>query len=86
MKDRLLLWALAGFLVALCWVLLSSVIPISSHPLLWKLAQVTCPIAFFARFAIKWYWAVLSNGPIYLLLGMIIEGLLRLGHLRSASA
>lgn len=86
MKHRLTLWSVAGFLVALSWVLLSLAIPLSTQPLLWKLAQLTCPIVLFAHFAIKWYWVVLSNVPVYLLLGLTIEGLLRLTRLRSASA
>ena len=85
MKHRLALWGLAGFVVALSWVLLSLIIPLWSQPLLWRLAQLTCPIVLFARFAIKWYWVVLSNVPIYLLIGLVVEGL-RLIHLRPASA
>lgn len=86
MKHRLALWTLAGFLVALGWALLSLVIPISPQPILFRLAQVTCPIALFGHFAIKWYWAVLSNGVAYLLLGLVVEGLRRLAHWRPASA
>ena len=86
MARRMALWGLAGFLIALAWVFVSTVIPLSSQPILWRLAQVTCPIALFARFAIKWYWAVLSNIPVYLLLGLIVEGVFRLTHLRPTSA
>lgn len=78
MRRRLALWAMAGAFVALSWVLLSLVIPLFSHPLLWTIAQLSCPVAFFAHFAIKWYWVVLSNIPVYLLVGFTVEGLFRL--------
>jgi hypothetical protein len=77
---------LAGLLVALFWVLLSLAVPISPQPVLWRLAQITCPIALFSHFAIKWYWAVVSNGVVYLLVGLFIEALLRLRRLRPATA
>jgi hypothetical protein len=86
MKRRLALWAIVGFVVALSWVAISFAIPLSTEPLLWRLAQITCPIALFARYAIKWYWVVLSNGAVYLLLGLIVEGVMRLRHVRPAAA
>lgn len=86
MKRRLALWGFAGFLVASSWVLLSMAIPVGSEPILWRLAQISCPIVFFARFAIPWYWVLLSNIPVYLSLGLAVEGLWRLTHLRHASA
>jgi hypothetical protein len=85
MKLRLILWALAGLLVATSWVLLSLVIPLWSQPLLWTLVQLSCPIVIFSHFAIKWYWVILSNIPVYAVLGGAVEGCIRLSHLRSAS-
>jgi hypothetical protein len=87
MKRRLGWWALAGLLVGAFWALLSLAIAISLQPVLWRLAQITCPIALFGHFyAIKWYWAVVSNGVVYLLVGLVAEAILRLTHLRPASA
>ncbi len=86
MKHRLAFWAIAGFLVAFFWVLLSLAIPLSSQPVLWRFAQLTCPVALFARFAVKWYGVVLSNGLVYLMLGVVCEGLLRLAGSHPASA
>ena len=85
MKHRLALWALAGLLIAISWVLISRVIPLWSQPILWTLAQLSCPIVFFSHFAIQWYWVVLSNAPVYVVLGAMVEGVIRLAHLRSAS-
>jgi hypothetical protein len=86
MKRRLALWGVAGFVVAISWVLLSIAIPLWSEPILWRVAQVSCPIVFFSHFAIDWYWVVLSNVPVYLFIGIAVEGLLQLRHLRTASA
>jgi hypothetical protein len=85
MKRRLVLWAFAGLLVATSWVLLSLVIPLWSQPLLWTLAQLSCPIVLFSHFAIQWYWVILSNAPVYLVLGAMVEGFIRLARLRSES-
>ena len=85
MKRRLVLWAVAGLLVATSWVLLSLVIPLWSQPLLWTLAQLSCPIVLFSHFAIQWYWVILSNAPFYLVLGAMVEGFIRLARLRSES-
>ena len=78
MKRRLALWGFAGLVVATVWVVLSMAIPLWSEPILWRLAEVSCPIVFFSRYAIQWYWVVLSNVPVYLLLGFAVEGLLRI--------
>ena len=86
MKRRLALWGVVGFVIAISWVVLSMAIPLWSEPILWRLAQVSCPIVFFSHFAIQWYWVVLSNVPVYLLIGLAVEGLVQLIHLRPASA
>jgi hypothetical protein len=85
MRYRLMLCAPAGFVVTLSWVSFSFLIALWSHPLLWKLAQLTCPITLFVPRALKWHWVVLSNVPVYVLVGLTLEGLLRLTNLRSAA-
>ncbi len=85
MNHRLALWTLTGFLVALVWMCISFSIPLWSHPKLLGLAELTCPITLFARFAIKWYWVVLSNAAIYLVLGGFAEAVLRSSGLRTRS-
>ncbi len=86
MERRLALWGFAGLVAGIFWVLLSMAMPLWSEPILFRLAEVSCPIVFFSRFAIQWYWVVLSNVPIYLLLGFAVEGVLRVSRLRTASA
>jgi hypothetical protein len=86
MKRRLALWGFAGLMVAIFWMLVSMAIPLWTEPLLWRLAQTSCPIVFFDHFAIKWYWVVLSNVPTYLMFGFAIEVLLRLRHMRPSAA
>ncbi len=86
MKRRLGWWALAGLLVGAFWVVLSLAIPISPQPILRLLAEITCPIALFSHYAIKWYTVVAANGVVYLVVGVVVEGVRRLTHLRPASA
>ena len=85
MRHRLALWAFAGLLVATTWVLLSLAISLWSQPLLWTLAQLSCPIVLFSHFAIKWYWVVLSNAAVYAVLGATVESFIQLTHLRLPS-
>jgi hypothetical protein len=78
MTRRIALWGFAGFIVAGCWALLGLAIPISTEPILWSLAQLTCPIVpvgFLFHFGVKWYWALLTNVPAYALIGLMVGGL-----------
>ncbi len=52
MKRRLALWGFAGLVAGIFWVLLSMAMPLWSEPILFRLAEVSCPIVFFSRFAI----------------------------------
>ena len=84
MMRRTLLWVCAVFIVGGCWVLLSLATPISTDPLLWNLARLTCPIvpiSFALDFGVKWYWVPLTNFPAYALLGLVMEALM---HSRNA--
>jgi hypothetical protein len=83
MQRRIGLWALAGFIVAGVWVILSFSIPISPQPVLWGLARLTCPIlpiSLAFHFGVKWYWFLASNAPAYALIGLIVESLKQLRH------
>jgi len=44
MKRRIVLWGFVGIIIAGCWVVLSWAIAISTEPILWSLARLTCPI------------------------------------------
>jgi hypothetical protein len=89
MRRRIELWALAGFLVAVAWVILSLAVSISQHSVLWLLARLTCPIvpismAFY--FGVKWYWVIASNVISYALIRLIVEGPLLLLHRHQVTA
>ena len=82
MKRRIVIWAIAGFLVAGLWALYAaSAFPtplISSQPLVWNLINITCPIvlaSFHFDFGIKLYWVLLANAATYGLLGLLVESL-----------
>lgn len=83
MSRRIGLWALAGFVVADVWVVLSLAIPISPQPVLWGLVRLTCPIlpvSVALHFGVKWYWFVASNVAAYALVGLVVESLRLLRH------
>jgi hypothetical protein len=81
MKNRIALWAAAGFLVAGCWALyaFARVIPITSgDTLLYALARFTQPIVAigtYFHFGIRLYWVLLANAATYALVGLIVESL-----------
>jgi hypothetical protein len=83
MQQRIGAWAFVGFIVAGIWVVLSFAIPISPQPVLWWLAQLTCPIlpvSLALHFGVKWYWFLASNVAAYALIGLIFENLRLLRH------
>ena len=68
MKRRIVMWAIAGFLVASLWaVYAAATFPsplISAQPIVWTLINITCPVAFASfhfHFGIKLYWVLLAN-------------------------
>jgi hypothetical protein len=78
MKRNIALWGLLGFTVAGCWMLLSRAIPISANPVLWSLAQWTCPVvpvSLLFHFGVKSYWVLVTNVFAYELIGRVVEGL-----------
>lgn len=85
MKNRIAMWAGAGFLVAGGWALyaFASTPPALTFtdPLM-TLVRITCPIALLGRsFPIRLEWVLLANAATYALLGLIVEPLRqRLAH------
>jgi hypothetical protein len=81
MKYRILVWAVAGFLVAGFWALYSFLsVPITSHEIMWRLAQLTCPVAsasLYFHFPLGVYWSLLLNAATYALFGLTVETLRR---------
>jgi hypothetical protein len=83
MQRRIGLWALAGFIVASVWVILSFALPISPQPVLWGLARLTCPllpVSVAFHFGVKWYWFLVSNIAGYAVIGLMLEGLQLFRH------
>ena len=82
MKRRIVIWAIAGFLVASLWaVYAAATFPsplISAQPIVWTLINITCPVAFASfhfHFGIKLYWVLLANAATYGLFGLAVESL-----------
>ena len=85
MKNRIIGWASAGFLVAGCWALYFAVASKDNpiEPIVYTLALLTQPIAFASfhfHFGIGVYWVLLANTATYALVGLIVETLRRQLH------
>ena len=92
MKQRILIWAGAGFLVACCWILYLFLIPPDSlggglrNPMVGMLASITCPVSIAGRhFPIRFWWIPPVNAATYAVFGMIVEALRWTLHPRSAT-
>jgi len=81
-ERKIVIWAIAGFLVASLWALyLAATSPsplFLTQPIVWTLINVTCPAAFASfhfHFGIKLYWVLLANAATYGLFGLAVESL-----------
>ena len=75
MKYRIIMWAVAGFLVAGFWTLYF--FPTSNLALTrggFNLARLTCPVVYFP---LGIYWEILTNAATYALVGLTVETLRR---------
>ena len=81
MKNRIALWAVAGFLIAGFWALYAfpSFFPTTlGETLPCAPARFTQPIVFvgaYFHFGIRFYWVLLANAFTYALVGLIVESL-----------
>lgn len=79
MRQRIAIWAGAGFLVAAFWAIYffpTAANLIANQPIVWAFAQATCPIvaaSFYFHFGVPIYWALLSNAATYALIGLALE-------------
>ena len=86
MRIRIALWALAGLLIAVGWwlyITLTAPTPITSAPLVWSIARLSCPIVlagFYFHFGVSVYLTFVANAGTYALIGLGVEGLGRPLH------
>ena len=80
MKNRIAIWAGAGFLVAACWALYfamrSKDNPI--EPIVYTLGVITQPVVLIGshfHFGMSFYLVILANAATYALVGLIVETL-----------
>jgi hypothetical protein len=81
MKLRLVMWAAAGFLVAIGWAVYfierNKDLPI--EPTVSSLIRVSCPIAVFgSHHAVSLYSTLVANVATYALIGLLVETVRRL--------
>ena len=79
MKQRIAMWAGAGFLVASFWALLAfATFPFTNERMrdVWTLVSLTCPVAIAGmHYPINLYQALAANTATYALVGLIVETL-----------
>lgn len=76
MRNRIAMWAGAGFVVAAFWVLYAFVtFPVTTDPTqgLRLLAAITCPITLAGHHPIGLSWVLVANAVTYALVGLIVE-------------
>jgi hypothetical protein len=87
MRNRILIWSGAGFLIALCWAVYALAFPISSASNAASLARFTQPVVLagsYFHFGLGVEWVLLANAATYALIGALAEGL-RSSYVRRAS-
>jgi hypothetical protein len=86
LKNRIVMWAFAGLLIAVGWwfyITATVPTPITSTPLLWSIARLSCPIVlagFYFHFGVSVYLTFVANAATYALIGLMVEGLRRQLH------
>ena len=84
MKNRVAIWAAAGFLVASGWAIyfLIATKNVTLAPTVFNLVRMTCPVAIVgSHYPVSVYLALAANAATYALVGLVVETL-RLPHRR----
>jgi hypothetical protein len=72
MNRRITLWLVAGLLIACFWAVMGFVLGPNYNLGASTLVGITAPVAFF-RFPLGMTLAILLNGALYALVGIVIE-------------
>jgi hypothetical protein len=75
-RRRILIWAGAGFLIALCWAVYAFAFPIALQPAAVALASLTQPIVLagsYFHFGLSVECVLLANAASYALIGVMAE-------------
>jgi hypothetical protein len=79
MKNRIAMWASAGFLVAGCWGLYFASADKANpiEPIVYTLARLTQPVVAvvvsYSHFPVGLRWCLVANAATYVLVGLIVE-------------
>ena len=80
MKNRIAVWAAAGFVVASGWAVYL-LVRSKDHliePIVSTLIRLTCPIAIIgSHYPVSLYSALLANIATYTLVGLVVEAVRR---------
>ena len=83
MKYRIVIWAIAGFLVAGFWALFAvATFPSTNERMrdVWTLVCITMPIAILHSHPISLYETLAANAVTYAMVGLIVETVRRQLH------
>lgn len=78
-QRRIMLWALAGFIVASGWAAYAFAFPAFERSTalgrtLWTLAEITCPVAILGKYTpLKFYTVFALNAATYACIGLAVE-------------
>lgn len=78
MKNRIAIWAVAGFLIAGFWALyVLATTPYTNERMhdVWIFAGISCPIIFARSFPVSVYKVLVANAATYALIGLVVEAL-----------
>jgi hypothetical protein len=74
MLRRLCMWAVIGFVVAISWVMVNTVMGPNYNLVRWTLVEVTAPAWGIGRsLDLNYYVMALLNGCAYAVVGLVLE-------------
>lgn len=74
MRRNICVWALIGFFVACCWVLVGITLGPGYNLGHWTVVSITAPASVLGRkFPLVFYWFVLLNAAMYGVVGLGAE-------------
>lgn len=81
MRRRIGLWAVSGFIVACCWVLIGMATWPNYNLGRSMVVAVTAPASLVGRtMPLAYYWFILLNAAAYALFGLVTDPLWRHHH------
>ncbi|GGG63766.1 hypothetical protein [Edaphobacter dinghuensis] len=78
MKNRIAMWAVVGFLIAVFWAFcVLATAPYTNERMhdVWLFAGISCLIIFVRSLPVSMYQVLIANAATYALIGLVVEAL-----------